>query len=237
VHAEVDPRHPEVGHAGEHLAARRHDVLFVVGRGQRAGPRVEQLDGRRACFHLRPQAGDGEVGQAVEQVGPQGRVAVHQRLRPPVRARRLALDEVARNRERRAREADQRDRELAHELAHGLGHVWRVGVGFERAEAVEVGLVAERCGDDGTDARADLDAEADGGDGYDDVRVEDRGVDAVPPDRLQRQFGREIRLCDRVEDAAGPALRAVLGERPARLPHEPHRDARVLFAAAGGEEG
>jgi hypothetical protein len=58
---------------------------------------------------------------------------------------------------------------------------------------------------------------------HDDVAVEHGGVDAVPPNRLQRQFGGELRLFDRVEDAAVAAPGSVLRKAAPRLAHEPHR--------------
>ena len=163
-------------------------VALVLRRGQRAGPRVEQLDGPGArpptCERER---GGGEVGQPVEQRAEQRRVAEHERLGLRVGARRPALDEVAGDGERRAGEADQRHvrRQLAGEDAHRLEHVGRVGLGLERAQAVEVGGARNGSVDDRAGARGDVDAEADGGDRHDDVGVEDGGVDAVAADRLE----------------------------------------------------
>ena len=47
---------------------------------ERAGPRIEQLDGLRAIVHLRPKEGDGQVRQTIGQREPQVGVRVHQRL-------------------------------------------------------------------------------------------------------------------------------------------------------------
>ena len=57
-----------------------------------------------------------------------------------VRARRPALDQVGRQRERRAGEPDQRGlAELAHQRLDRLGHVRHV-IRFERAQHVEIDL-------------------------------------------------------------------------------------------------
>ncbi len=83
----------------------------------------------------------------------------------------------------------------------------------------------------------DLETDADGRDGHDDVGEEDRGVDAVTPHRLQRDLGGELGIADRLEDAGRPAQPSVLGQRPARLAHEPHRHLLDGLAPAGPQEG
>ena len=153
--------------------------------------------------HLRAERRDREVGQAVEQLVPQRRVAVHQRLRALVGPRRPSLDEVAGDRERRAGEADQRARRaratrgLMVSITYGCRpRVRAAGGGRGRPSR------PERLLDHRARARRDVDAEADRRDRHDDVAVEDRGVDAVAPHGLQRDLGRQLGLADRVEDAA-----------------------------------
>ena len=82
------------------------------------------------------------------------------------------------------------------------------------------------CSADRPGARGDVDAEADGVGGHDDVAVQHGGVDAVAAHRLQRDLGRELRLLDRVEDRALAAQRPVLGQAAPGLAHEPHRRVR-----------
>ena len=50
--AEVDPRHPEIGHSRERGLRVRQDVLPVVARRERTDPRVEQLHRAGAGQHL-----------------------------------------------------------------------------------------------------------------------------------------------------------------------------------------
>ena len=88
----------------------------------------------------------------------------------------------------------------------------------------------------GPGARSDVDTEADRRDRHDDVAVEDRRVDAVAPHWLHRDLSRHLGLVDRVEDAALAPDRAVLGQRAARLAHEPHRPLLVRLAAARSQE-
>src|SRR5690606_2602926 len=142
--AEVDARDAVVGDRVEDLRRGGQHRAAVVGRGERAGPGVEQLDGGGAGRDLDLQAGGRDGGEAVEQVGPQLRVAVHDRLGVLVRAGRAALDEVAREGERRSGEADQRGAaELAGELADRLGDVGHV-LRREVAQPVEVGAGPDR---------------------------------------------------------------------------------------------
>ena len=178
------------------------------------------------------------VGQPVEQLRPQLGLAVHQRLGAGVVLARAALDEVAGERERRAGEADERRRaELADERAHRLGDVRDV-VG-RRARAA--GRGRRRCGT----ARAttgpmpghDVEVDADRLERHDDVGEEDRRVDAVAADRLQRDLGDEVGRRAGVEHRVALADLAVLGQRAAGLPHEPHRRVRDRLAAAGPQEG
>ena len=53
--AEVDTRHVEIGDRGEHRRRVRQHVAPVVGLGQRAGPRVEQLHRRGPRLDLHPE--------------------------------------------------------------------------------------------------------------------------------------------------------------------------------------
>ena len=61
---EVHRRHVQVGERGEHRGAVRLDEAGVVGRGQRAGPRVEQLQRGRAGPGLHPQERGRDRGAA-----------------------------------------------------------------------------------------------------------------------------------------------------------------------------
>ena len=133
---------PRSASAGEHLAAVRAARSARSRSGvERAGPRVEELDGRRPGLDLGAQRGDGQVGQAVDQ--RRARAPASPCISALVRrvgARRAALDQVAGHGERRAGEADERAPSSSLDQdAHGLEHVGRVGLGLERAEAVEVG--------------------------------------------------------------------------------------------------
>jgi hypothetical protein len=86
----------------------RQDRVPVIVRADRADPRVEKLDGRGAGRHLDPQERDRDVGEPAEQRVPQLRVTVHQRLGLVMVLGRAAFHQVGGERERAAREADQR---------------------------------------------------------------------------------------------------------------------------------
>ena len=95
---------------------------------------------------------------------------------------------------------------------------------------------AHRRGDHRPRARHDVDADARGVQRHDDVAEEDRGVHPVPAHRLHRDLAGELGRQAGVEHAGVGAERAVLGQRPARLAHEPHRHACGTPAAGGDEE-
>ena len=221
-HAEVDRGHREVR---EHPRRPRLHRPLVVARRERPRPRVEQLHRLCTGLDLREQVGARDRRERIHQRRPRGGVVVHQRLRPDVVARRAALDQVARERERRAGEPDQRDRELLAQEADRLGDVGLVHVGLERAEPRDAGRVPDRLVDDRTDARLDPDGDPDRRDRHHDVGEHDRRVQRHPPEGLQGELDGELRLADRLEDVPVTAELPVLGQVPARLAHEPDRGA------------
>ena len=97
--------------------------------------------------------------------------------------------------------------------------------------------MAERPLDFGTHARCDGEPETDGVGRHDDVGVEDRSIDVVATDRLQRDLGGEVGVGNGVEDRSGAANGAVLGQRAACLAHEPDRHPVVGQPATGLDEG
>ena len=70
----------------------------------------------------------------------------------------------------------------------------------------------------------------------DDVGEEHGGVDVVAAHRLERHLGAQLRRLGDLEERVPLAKRAVLGERPARLAHEPHRRALDLLAPQRADE-
>ena len=231
--AEVDSGHAEVLQAGEDLAGGGQDVAPVVGGAEHAGPRVEQLDGVGPGLDLGPQRRQHDAGQRVEQRRPELGLGVHERLGGGVVLGRA--DQVGGQGERPAGEADEGDVELAAEDADRLQHVGDVGLGLQRAQPVEVGGGAERLGDDRPGRQVDVDADAD--QRRDDVGEEDGGVDAEPAHRLHGDLGGQVGRGDDLEHAVALADRPVLGQRPSRLAHEPHRHLGHRLAPAGVEEG
>ena len=168
-------------------------VLAVVGDRQRADPGVEQLHRRGTRLHLHPEEGRGDLGQPAQQPVPKDRFAVHQRLGPLVVARRSALHEVRRERERRPGKPDQRRRaELGDQVGHRLGHVGHVGR-LQRSQPREVRRRADRRGDHRTDAGHDVEVDPDRLQRHHDVGEQDRRVNPVPPHRLQGQLDDQVR--------------------------------------------
>ena len=178
-------------------------------------------------------------GQPVEQVVPQLRVAVHQRLGALVVAARAALDQVGRQRERRAGEADQRRRRRARRPAAAPPRATGSTASVARAGAARRARRASRIGvgDHRADARHDVQVDADRLERHHDVAEQDRRVDAVAADRLQGDLGDQVGPQARVEHRRCPSRgRAVLRQRAAGLPHEPHRRVRHRLAPAGAQE-
>ena len=226
-----------VGQLGEHPARVREHELAVVGRRQRAGPRVEQLERPRPMAQLGVDERDRRFGQAIEHRVEQGRVGAHQRLGVAVVATRPALDQVAGHRERRSGEGEQGHvgGEFGGQQVDGVDHVADV-VGFERPQAAEVCGGAQGVLDDRPGSGGDVDPEPHGVGRHHDVAVQHGGVDPVAADRLERDLGRQLRLLDGVEDRALAAHRPVFGEAAPCLAHEPHRGVRCRPARRGSQK-
>ncbi len=152
--------------------------------------------------------------------------------------RTAALDQVAGNRERSAREPDERDlrAELGGHHAHSLEDVGQVDLGLDRSETFEVGPGAEGHLDHGALPRVDIDARNDRLDRCDDVGEEDGGIHAQATDRLQRHLGGNLGSADHVRKGVLLTDGPVLGERSAGLAHEPDGNPARRQSATGGQE-
>jgi len=107
---------------------------------------------------------------------------------------------------------------------------------LEGPDPVEVAGPAHRASHDRAGPGDHVDAEPDRVQRDDDVGEDDGGVDAVAADRLERRLAGERRIGDGLKDRAAASERPVLGERPARLAHEPHGHATDRRAATGAKE-
>ena len=211
---------------GEHAPRVGEHETVVVRRRERAGPGVEQLERPGASGELDVDERHSHRRQEVHQFLPHRRLGVDQRLGVFVGAAWPAFDEVTGDRERRSGERQHRylGAEFADDAADSVGDVGDV-VGLQRPQPAKIVAGAERFAGDGPGPRGDVDAEADGVDGHDDVREQDGRVDAISADRLQGDLRRQVGLFDGVEDRAVAAPGPVLGQTAAGLAHEPHRRA------------
>ena len=132
----------------------------------------------------RTQRGDVRregLGQLLHQRVPDVGLRVHARLRQLEVARRLALDQVAGDGERPAREADhalvgpKRLADQPDRLQHERHRLLRLG----HAQALDVGKRPHRLGDHGPDVLDQLDVDAHPEDGQHDVREHHGRVDVV----------------------------------------------------------
>ena len=147
-----------------------------------------------------------------------------------------AFDEVTKEGEGRAGEADQ---------GHGRAHAAesesppartarsprdrQLGSNRSTAAASRTGF-----GDHRTRIEVDLNAHA--LERRHDVAEEDRGVHAEPPDRLDRHLGGELGRLGQGEEVGLLADLAVLGQVATGLAHDPHRRVRRRLTPAGSEE-
>src|SRR5882672_1276704 len=134
----------------------------------------------------------------------------------------ISFGHIARERERRAGEPDQRDLELLLDEADRIEHRRQLALGLDRPQRGDILLARDGI----MDRRPlvlhelDLDAHRLGQEqdvAEDDGRVESREL----PDRLQRDLGRELGGAADVENAVLLAQRPILGHIATRLSHEP----------------
>jgi hypothetical protein len=167
----------------------------VIGHqvGQRAEQRVEQLGFRRGECSQR-----WKVLHALtfDEIGGQ-------------RPRRTAKPEQCRCR----RELRTHERECGRDLRRDL----LIG----RVQPVEVVAASYRLGDDGS--RIEVELDADRSQRAHDVGKDDRGIEWKPPDRHQRDLGRELGVASKVLEAMGLAETTILREVASGLAHDPCR--------------
>ena len=137
-----------------------------------------------------------------------------------------------------AAEADHRllGRELApHDrdrLEQRRERLFRLG----HPQLLDGGERPDGLGDDRPDAFDELDVEAQSDHRGHDVGEHHRRVDPVPPHGLQRDLGAELRRVGDLPERVALPHRAVLGQRPPRLSHEPDGRALDRLAPGGAHE-
>ncbi len=109
--------------------------------------------------------------------------------------------------------------------------------GVERGEGRDIRRRPHRVLEHGTAAGDDAHVDAGQLDRDDDVAEEDRGIHAVPTDRLQGDLARELGREAGLEHVGADAQLAVFRQRTAGLPHEPHRSRLGAIPAICPEEG
>ena len=213
----------------------RQHQRAVVGQRQRARPRVEHLDGVHACASS--WTCRNAMVMSVSAVISACQVAGSASIIALVRSCMLAgaaLDQIGRQRERRARETDQRHlAQLGDQQRHRVGNR-RDPLRFKAVHGRDIGGGADRVGDHRSDVGNDVQFDARAAQRHDDVGEQDRRVDPVPADRLQGdladQLGVEAGLHHRVLGRAIRGTRA--SDRPAWRMN--HTGTRLRLAASGG---
>src|SRR5215469_7207091 len=95
VDAEVDARHAGGRERVEDPLAVGQHVRAIVVQAERAGPRIEQLDGAGASGDLHLKEFRSDPGEPAHEVSPQLRLPVHEGLGVLEILRRPAVDQVA----------------------------------------------------------------------------------------------------------------------------------------------
>jgi hypothetical protein len=223
----VDSRHALLAERGEDPLAVRQDGALVLAPSQVAHPGVEELHDLDPGGDLGAQIADGDLGERLHQAVPQGGVAVQQALGAGVVAAGAALDQVGRDRVRRAGEADQRRpvAEVAAQQPDGIEQLGRGGLGLDDPQRPDSRAVADGRVHDRADARIDRERHPHAVQRQHDVGVQHRAVDPEHVDRHAGDLRTEVRGARQGEDVVALAKLAVVGQAAASLSHEPHRRA------------
>src|SRR5207247_266737 len=104
----------------EKLPAVREYVRLVAFPPNGPRPAVEDLNRLNACLDLLPQKRADPIDESTHQLMPRVRVRRHERLRRGEVLRGPPFDEVARHREGRPRESNERDPGLGPQTANRL---------------------------------------------------------------------------------------------------------------------
>ena len=117
-----------------------------------------------------------------------------------------------------------------------MEHVTERFARLEAAQPVDVGGAPDRPVDRRPFALDEIEVEAHRGEGQEEIREEDRGVDVDHVDWLKRDGDGELGLAADLEQGITLPERAIVRHVPARLTHEPDGCGIDRLAPAGAEK-
>ena len=218
---------------------RRQRKAQVVVTFQRGAPGVEHHDGLCPGGNLGIQV----VGRHPRDLGKHGIERRGFLGGQPLDMRKLAagtaFDHVGTDSPRTAGEADQRHLavELPADQRHGIEHVAQRIVYVRLRQALDIGRAAQRALEFGPFAADEVQPEAHGVRHRQDVGEQDRRVQRIASERLQRDLAGQLRIRAQAHEVAGLLpYRTILGQIPAGLAHDPDRRSRHRLALEGAEE-
>ncbi len=217
------------------LRVGTHAALVVAPR-QRAHPGVEELRGACPGVHLGPEEGAGHVGAPVQQGRPAVRIRVHHGAGAQLVLRRTPLHQIGGQREGCPAECDEWG---AAELRHGQGDCFadrRQSIRIKRRQPQHIRCRADRRVEHRPAPGHDAHVDARQLDRDHDVAEEDRGVDSVPPDRLQGDLAGELGGQAGIEHLRADPQSSILRQGAPGLPHEPHRRRLGTIAAVRADQ-
>jgi hypothetical protein len=200
-------------------------VRAVIIRRETADPAVEQLQRLRPRARLRRQVAADQVCELAQQQVPGGWCLVHERFGLGECATGSAFDRVAREREWRTCESDQRHvrRQRTPCESDRVHHKPELGFRFERGQPLDVRLIPNGAVDARAFTRFKPQAESQRLEWQEDIGEHNGGIHAEALDRLKRYLGGELGIATEVEERVAFTERAVFGHVASRLPHEPDR--------------
>jgi hypothetical protein len=162
---------------------------------------------------------------------PRIRLAPHERLQSGQALAAGTVDQVARQRERRADEAEHGYVEATDQDADRIHGVCELLARIERLERVDVARGTDRLVDDGTETGLQLDVEPRAEEGCREIVVEHARVDRKIVERHRGDLGGLFGIAQDLEEAVVRAHLAVARQCAPGLAHEPNRRVRSVFTA------
>ena len=194
-------------------------------RRQHAGPGIEDLHRIGAGLELPHQIARRCLDQHVDQRGEGRGIAIGKQPRRRLVRRSAAGDHVGRDRPGRAAEAEQRHRRRQRRFhaPHGLIDRRQHLVIDVRRQPLKIGAILERV-EQRSFAGGKRHRLAERMRHDQNIREQNCGIEAEPPDRLQRYLGGKFRIEHKIEEAAGLfAQRAIFRQIAPGLAHQPDR--------------
>src|SRR6266404_4505234 len=223
--------------AGDDFLDRREGELFVVVQIQFAAPGIEQLNGGGSGGNLRFEIGNRCLSNAMKQQVEGFGLAVEKTFDGGKTFLGFAFYHVGGESPGSTGEAQHGNvgTDGFHDPTDGFGQEAGFRFWIEDLKAVDIGFGANRIRQVGAGV-TELEVQAHGFSGNQNVRENDDGIHAEPAEGLDGDFDGQLGGLANLKECVLCADFAVFGKIAASLAHHPHGNAGKNLSATGAEE-